>query len=321
MADRFSAGELESFAYCPLSWFLGSGQDSATASGVAEHAKLSKELSGARDYTDSAAVYGNVVIYYAAVSTVLLSVALSLLNFRGKHFLSVLLVALALLWIIMAVSMLWIRTIAGFRTVPDKLLLYFTCAAIVFAALSITVLNSNRFLSTLGMIASIVWLIGATVFLRLQLGAEYRVRDIYLKRRIPGRVVYFDDGNAPLLVSADGSLSGKPDIIVERNGSLYPVEFKSGRVPEGPLFSHIVQIAAYCKLVQDNYGMRPESGIIQYRGREFEVEYNKDMENLVQTKIKEMRGAIQAGSAHRNHNRPGKCLKCSRRSICPERLA
>jgi CRISPR-associated exonuclease Cas4 len=42
---------------------------------------------------------------------------------------------------------------------------------------------------------------------------------------------------------------------------------------------------------------------------------------LLLQKLGEMRGAIVKGEAHRNHNRPGKCIHCSRRSGCPERLA
>src|SRR2546428_11177016 len=100
-----------------------------------------------------------------------------------------------------------------------------------------------------------------------------------------------------------------------------PVELKTGRVPRGPLFSHILQVAAYCFLLEEEYGKPPPYGIIRYGETSFEIEYNEDQKKLVLQKLAEMRTAITKGGAHRNHNRPGKCIHCSRRSGCPERLA
>src|SRR2546428_13850716 len=43
---------------------------------------------------------------------------------------------------------------------------------------------------------------------------------------------------------------------------------------------------------------------------------------MVLGKMEEMRAAVaRGGDVHRNHNRPGKCIGCSRREGCPERLA
>jgi len=319
--DHFSAGELESFSYCPLSWYLGTPQnDSPLKSGTEEHERLNVELMEAGEEIRKASMYGNMVMYYAIVSSILSVIAISLLNFSGKYFLSRILIILAVIWIIIALTMIIIRSISGFRTLPERIVVYFTCAAIVFAVLSVTVLNSSRFFSIAGIVASLVWLMGATGFLQLELNAETHASGIYRLRGINGNVVYLGDARSTLLTTNDGKLTGRPDYIIERNGKLYPVEFKSGRVPEGPLFSHIVQLAAYCRLVEDSYGIRPDAGYIHYRDRSFEIEYNRDMENIVNLKLEEMRKVLEKGEAHRNHNRPGKCKNCSRRDICPERL-
>jgi CRISPR-associated exonuclease Cas4 len=96
---------------------------------------------------------------------------------------------------------------------------------------------------------------------------------------------------------------------------------KTGRVPRGPLFSHILQVVAYCVLVEEEYGKPPPYGIIRYGDTAFEIEYNPDQRSLLLQKLKEMRLAMAKGEAHRNHNRVGKCIHCSRRGVCPERLA
>src|SRR2546428_13842056 len=99
-----------------------------------------------------------------------------------------------------------------------------------------------------------------------------------------------------------------------------PVELKTGRVPRGPLFSHILQVAAYCVLLEEESGKAPPYGIIRYGETSFAIEYNDDQKKLVLQKPAEMRTAITTGEAHRNHNRPGQCHHCSRRSGSPERL-
>lgn len=95
---------------------------------------------------------------------------------------------------------------------------------------------------------------------------------------------------------------------------------KTGRVPRGPFFSHILQVAAYCLLLEEEQGEAPPFGIVKYGDKEFEVDYDESLKELLIKKVEEMREAKETGEVHRNHNREGKCLHCSRRDICPERL-
>jgi CRISPR-associated exonuclease Cas4 len=89
----------------------------------------------------------------------------------------------------------------------------------------------------------------------------------------------------------------------------------------GPLFSHILQVAAYCLLIQAT-GKNSEYGILKYGTEvEHEIEFTEELRNLLINKLNEMESARKTGIVHRNHNRVGKCRKCSRRNICPEKLA
>ncbi len=138
-----------------------------------------------------------------------------------------------------------------------------------------------------------------------------------------GDLVYIDSAaeKPKLFVSKLHGLSGRPDAVVMDGDHHIPVEIKTGRVPRGPLFSHILQVVAYCVLLEEEYGKAPPYGVIRYGETNYEIEYNDDQKKLLLQKLAEMRASIAKGEAHRNHTRPGKCVHCSRRGVCPERLA
>jgi CRISPR-associated exonuclease Cas4 len=60
---------------------------------------------------------------------------------------------------------------------------------------------------------------------------------------------------------------------------------------------------------------------LRYREKEFKIDFDDELRDLVLEKIEVMREQIDTGVVHRNHHRPGKCHNCSRREHCPEKLA
>ena len=72
-------------------------------------------------------------------------------------------------------------------------------------------------------------------------------------------------------------LSGRPDYLVQQGRDLIPVEVKSGRAPrDGPYSSHILQLAAYCLLVEEAYDRRPPYGLLLYADaadQTYEIDY------------------------------------------------
>jgi CRISPR-associated exonuclease Cas4 len=173
-------------------------------------------------------------------------------------------------------------------------------------------------------IIALIWLVGASVFLydvlkHLQIASSMRKHYSLSDASIE----YTDtmDEQSSLLESSEHKIRGRPDYIIKRDSEIIPVEVKTGRVPRGPHFSHILQLAAYCVLVEENYNQRPPYGLIRYgKEKEFKIDYDDRLKNLVVAKISEMRKAIKNNTAHRNHNRKNKCKYCSRREGCPERL-
>ncbi|HEX9708760.1 MAG TPA: PD-(D/E)XK nuclease family protein [Candidatus Thermoplasmatota archaeon] len=178
------------------------------------------------------------------------------------------------------------------------------------------------------MVISLFWLVVAAALFRLALQYFFRVRAHRARMGMAagtGAVVYVGEGATidedPALFSHRLGLVGAPDTIIDREEYYIPVEIKTGRVPKGPLFSHILQLAAYCALVEEKYGRPPPFGLLRYgAGVEYEIEYNDDQRRLLEDKLAEMRAALASRDVHRNHSRPGKCAGCSRREGCPERL-
>jgi|ETNmetMinimDraft_15_1059895.scaffolds.fasta_scaffold11408_2 CRISPR-associated exonuclease Cas4 len=182
-------------------------------------------------------------------------------------------------------------------------------------------------LGRLLLIIALIWLMGAFIILYYLLKNARRAKKYRDDKGIEeGRIDYVDlmDKKESTLYGKTLNISGKPDIILEKDGYYIPEEIKTGKIPRGPYFSHILQLAAYLKLVEDNYGIRPLYGYIQYGDKEdnrYKIHYDKKLENLLAEKVGDMEELMKTGDVHRNHRRFGKCSNCSRRSVCPENLA
>lgn len=139
-----------------------------------------------------------------------------------------------------------------------------------------------------------------------------------------GRIIYADTRawgrvERPLF-SERYRLTGRPDYLVD-DGSLAPVEVKSGRAPaEGPYGAHIYQLAAYCLLVAEEYGRAPAHGIIKYADRAFGVDYTPDLREGLLALLDELRADAEAGDVPRSHDSPARCRACGYREACGQAL-
>ena len=110
-----------------------------------------------------------------------------------------------------------------------------------------------------------------------------------------GRLVYADTHShnwrltpRPLF-SASFDLVGKPDYLVETGQGLVPVEVKSGAAPPVPYLGHILQIAAYCLLVEDTTGEVSPYGRLQYSDALFEVDFTQELRQELLNTLADMR--------------------------------
>ena len=153
-----------------------------------------------------------------------------------------------------------------------------------------------------------------------------RSRAVRRRTGLPaGSVVYSDTGawrrcERPLFSHRHG-LSGRPDYLVEVEGSIIPVEVKSGRRPVVPYRSHLLQLAAYCLLVEETRGQPPPYGLLCYSDGPVRVDYAPQLRAELLAVLEEMRRARLSGDASRSHHEPARCRRCGYRHVCDQRLA
>jgi CRISPR-associated exonuclease Cas4 len=116
-------------------------------------------------------------------------------------------------------------------------------------------------------------------------------------------------------------LTGRPDYLVKQGNQLIPVEVKTRRVNDVPYDSHIIQLAAYCRLVERHYGQRPAYGILHYANRTFAINYTPELEANLNEALKKMRDADQRKDVLRSHESPARCRACGYRLVCDQSLA
>jgi CRISPR-associated exonuclease Cas4 len=125
------------------------------------------------------------------------------------------------------------------------------------------------------------------------------------------------------LISRLYGLIGKPDYLVQTDEGIVPIEVKSTRCPMGgrAYDSHIMQLAAYCLLVEDVIGANVPYGIIRYADCEVSLDYTPELRDELLLLLEEMEAARFADDVHRSHHDERRCRGCSMRESCDEALA
>ena len=139
-----------------------------------------------------------------------------------------------------------------------------------------------------------------------------------------GRVVYADMATwkrpAKPLFSPRYRLAGRPDYIVEQGRYRIPVEVKPTREADQPYASDIMQLAAYCLLMEEG-GKRPPYGLLRYRSETFRIPYTPRLRAALCKTLDTLREQRGARVVRPNHGEPGRCLGCGYRHACPHPLA
>jgi CRISPR-associated exonuclease Cas4 len=139
-----------------------------------------------------------------------------------------------------------------------------------------------------------------------------------------GRLIYLDAERLhrldDALYDSELDLAGRPDFVVMRKADRVPVEVKSGRAPVQPHESHVIQLAAYCHLVQVRYGTRPSHGVLKYADRAFAIDYTPALESRLRAVVEDVRQAKERQPG-RSHGSAARCRSCGYRGQCDQRLA
>jgi CRISPR-associated exonuclease Cas4 len=81
-----------------------------------------------------------------------------------------------------------------------------------------------------------------------------------------------------------------------------------------------LQLAAYCLLVEEVYGIRPSHGILQYRDNAFAIDYTDDLEEDLLDLLADMREDMFEEEIDRDHDDRRRCARCGVRTYCNQRL-
>lgn len=135
--------------------------------------------------------------------------------------------------------------------------------------------------------------------------------------RLEGRLVAVDAGRPQTLRSERYRLVGRPDELRRlKDGRLVPVEFKSRSTPpQGPLPSHMVQVRAYCLLVEESTGLPPPYGVLRYSDGEFRVRWD----DRARRELLTVRSELLSPYDGRATPSPARCARCPWSAVCDAR--
>jgi CRISPR-associated exonuclease Cas4 len=151
-----------------------------------------------------------------------------------------------------------------------------------------------------------------------------RQRLVEERRRVlglpAGDLVYEDaNGQGELLYSDAFPLVGKPDYIVKLpDGQLVPIELKlSVQNVNTPHSNHMIQVAAYCLILEDYSEVPPTHGILRYADRDFTIEYTATLRKKVIRLLSEMESCNEQQRPQLARQKVTKCRACTFQPICP----
>jgi CRISPR-associated exonuclease Cas4 len=142
---------------------------------------------------------------------------------------------------------------------------------------------------------------------------------------LPWARVIADDTGAgrelqrPLFAQRYG-LTGKPDYLIEQRGGTIPVEVKPGRRAAQPYESDLMQLAAYCLLIEETTGRAPPYGLLRYAEASFRLDYTPQVRDQLLAILVDMQEALADDDCARSHDDPRRCAGCGFRDICEESL-
>lgn len=123
-----------------------------------------------------------------------------------------------------------------------------------------------------------------------------------------GELVAVDAGRPATLRAPRYRLMGRPDALRRlADGRVIPVELKSRATPpRGPAPSHVVQVRAYCLLVEETTGSSPPYGVLRYADGEFRVRWDAS----ARAELLAVRAELFEPYDGRATPSPAKCARC-----------
>lgn len=137
------------------------------------------------------------------------------------------------------------------------------------------------------------------------------------------RVVYQDTQRRELsrpLFSQRHHLTGQPDYVLQAGVALIPVEVKPTRHDPTPRHGDMLQVAAYCLLIEEWSGTSPPYGLLRYADTTFEIPWNDELYAELLETLEAMRDDLATDDVPRSHAQASRCGACGFADRCTDRL-
>ena len=152
---------------------------------------------------------------------------------------------------------------------------------------------------------------------------KQKARRVKIKHNIPFGKITYSDLNIPAkpLFSKRYRIAGKPDYIIKKDKRHIPVEVKTGHHYELQK-NHTFQLATYCQLLEDAYGILVPYGMLIYNdtGQQYRVPFDPKLRFELESTINKMRRELKTGKIVRNHKDPFRCKNCSMQENCSMKI-
>lgn len=319
-----SVGDIEKYSYCPLSWWLSKNYKAVDKEGVERHRKIENELKEIRKKEKKLGLYEKYILFISIASSGIALLGISFMYGGMEKVWNIFFVILAFLWLYNSIFFLYKESKASEIIKPkyEKVILISSSGAIIIIAFFVIFsLPPNIKISKFAEILALLWVVCANLLFYHSINVSEELMEKKIKYApVNGNIEYIGAfGEGKKITSNRYGIRGKPDYIIKSNEDYIPVEEKSSDL-DRPKFSHVMQITAYCMLIEDKYGSPPPYGVLKYKKRQFKIPYEERWKNMVIKIREDMIRDMKRGEAHRNHNSKNKCLHCARRDYCPEKL-
>jgi len=115
-------------------------------------------------------------------------------------------------------------------------------------------------------------------------------------------------------------LCGRPDYIRKMDDEFIPVEVKTTERINKPHAAHILQLMAYCYLVEQTFSIHPTYGELHYPDKIFQIPFTTENQQELIDTLQMMRRRLKGRSVNREHNSFKKCTHCGFRDICDQKI-
>lgn len=166
------------------------------------------------------------------------------------------------------------------------------------------------------LLPTIVLLLGLSLILYASVVCR-RARTQKEVHGIPTGTLLYSDLTTPAepFFSRRLQLAGKPDYVLRQDEHLVPVEVKTGHHTH-PQPSHVLQLAAYCQLLEDTSGEFIPYGILILNNQSTQIPFDPGLRFSLEQTLERMRRILRTGHVTLNHHDPHRCVRCSQREHC-----